>query len=146
MDHAYCSTQERAVDTLEIVTGKALPYRRLKGIKEINLGRFEGESIQLQPTAAEYYETFYADFGGETSEQVRQRMNKTLTQVMKQEGHNHVLAVSHGGASVLFMQTFLEDRSRIALQNCSIVKCRFDGKTFRLTEVIDHDFSALETN
>ena len=32
-DHAYSSTQERASDTLEIVTDYKMPYERLKGIK-----------------------------------------------------------------------------------------------------------------
>lgn len=42
-DYAYSSTQERAVDTLELVTD--MPYERLKGLKEWNFGTFEGESV-----------------------------------------------------------------------------------------------------
>lgn len=41
LDHCYASTSERAFDTLELVTGGELPYTRLKGIKELNFGRFE---------------------------------------------------------------------------------------------------------
>lgn len=40
---AYCSTSERASDTLELITD--LPYVRLKGLKERNFGRFEGERV-----------------------------------------------------------------------------------------------------
>ncbi|MFZ2316422.1 MAG: histidine phosphatase family protein, partial [Trichococcus flocculiformis] len=39
-DHAYSSTSERASDTLELITG--MPYARLKGLKEVNYGFFEG--------------------------------------------------------------------------------------------------------
>ena len=41
LDHAYASTSERASDTLEIITD--MPYTRLKGLKEMNFGVFEGE-------------------------------------------------------------------------------------------------------
>ena len=41
---AFCSTQERASDTLEIATteafGSPMPYERLKGLKEMNFGAF----------------------------------------------------------------------------------------------------------
>jgi len=43
-DDAYSSTQERACDTLELVTDGKLPYKRVKGLKEWNFGTFEGES------------------------------------------------------------------------------------------------------
>ncbi len=48
-DHAYSSTQERASDTLEIVTAGQMPYQRLKGLKEYDFGVFEGQSEQLNP-------------------------------------------------------------------------------------------------
>lgn len=47
LDHAYCSTSERSSDTLEIILNNRLPYTRLKGLKEMNYGSFEGESEDL---------------------------------------------------------------------------------------------------
>ena len=41
IDDAYCSTSERASDTLEIVTHHNMPYTRLKGLKEMNFGVFD---------------------------------------------------------------------------------------------------------
>ena len=46
-DDAYSSTQERACDTLELVTDGKIPYKRVKGLKEWNFGTFEGESEEL---------------------------------------------------------------------------------------------------
>ncbi|SEN00939.1 probable phosphoglycerate mutase [Ligilactobacillus sp. WC1T17] len=43
IDEAYSSTSERAFDTLEIVTDNQIPYQRLKGLKEWNFDRFEGQ-------------------------------------------------------------------------------------------------------
>lgn len=43
LTHAYSSTSERCSDTLEIVTNDKMPYTRLKGLKEMNFGLFEGK-------------------------------------------------------------------------------------------------------
>ncbi|CAO1611375.1 putative phosphoglycerate mutase family protein (fragment) [Brochothrix thermosphacta] len=51
-DFAYSSTQERAVDTAEIVCSYK-NVAHLKGIKEWNFGLFEGESEQLNPKIKE---------------------------------------------------------------------------------------------
>ena len=48
-DHYYCSTAERASDTLELVTEGKVPYTRLKGLKERYFGVFEGQSEDLNP-------------------------------------------------------------------------------------------------
>lgn len=46
-DHAYCSTSERASDTLELMT--SMPYTRLRGLKEMNFGKLEGCRITCAP-------------------------------------------------------------------------------------------------
>lgn len=58
-DHVYASTQERACDTLEIITDQ--PYVRLKGMKEWNFGEFEGENEYLNPPLDAKRHT-YGDF------------------------------------------------------------------------------------
>ena len=105
-DFAYSSTQERAVDTAEIVCSYK-NVAHLKGIKEWNFGLFEGESEQLNPKIKEgetSYGDFFVDYGGESSEQVQKRMNSTLIEVMENENHNTILCVSHGGAMYRFIQ------------------------------------------
>ena len=99
-DHAYCSTSERCSDTLELVTD--MPYTRLKGLKEMFYGELEGESERLNCETPEECVTYYLQFGGESSDTVRDRMMKTLTDVMEREDHRCVLAVSHGGACFNF--------------------------------------------
>ena len=61
LDHAYSSTAERASDTLEIVTNELMPYQRLKGLKEMHFGTFEGESEDLNPKDKS---TFFVQYGG----------------------------------------------------------------------------------
>ncbi len=84
-DHVYCSTAERCSDTLEIITSQ--PYQRLKGLKEMFYGQLEGESERLSCNDPKECETYYLQFGGESSNTVRDRMMNTLTGIMEQSGH-----------------------------------------------------------
>ena len=99
-DHAYSSTSERCCDTLELVTD--IPYVRTKGLKEL-----EGESERLNShLTPKDCETFYLQYKGESSNTTRDRMVKTLTEIMNKEDHHSVLAVSHSGACFNFLRAF----------------------------------------
>ncbi|MCL2560410.1 MAG: histidine phosphatase family protein [Turicibacter sp.] len=151
-DYAYSSTSERASDTLELVT--EMPYTRLKGIKEMNHGMFEGESEQLHPPfwfdpshperdrRADYYVTF----GGESSSQLLERMIKTLTEIMAREGHETVLVVSHIGAMANFLMHVapafkMREPGGFMFTNCCILKLEFEDGKFTFIEGIEHDFA-----
>lgn len=139
-DHAYCSTSERCVDTLEIVTGNKMPYQRLKGLKEMNYGMFEGESEDLNPKTPKECETFFLPYGGESSNTVRDRMLDTLTTIMEQEDHHSVLAVSHSGACFNFLRAIQDPTEELdkGFTNCCIFIYTYENKTFTLKEVIRH--------
>ncbi|WP_088040608.1 histidine phosphatase family protein [Bacillus sp. EAC] len=140
-DHAYCSTSERASDTLEIVTD--LPYSRLKGLKEWNFGTFEGESEDLNPQLP--YGDFFVKFGGEDQIELQKRIATTCQNIME-EDNEVVLAVSHGAACRNFMRCW-EHTSSITQQdrigNCCILKFEYENKEFKLVEIINHNFSNL---
>ena len=103
-DHAYSSTSERACDTLEIVTDSQMPYTRLKGLKEWNFGAFEGKDECLNPKLP--YGDFFKQYGGEGEMELRERVAKTLTEVMEKDDHQVVLAVSHGAACAQFYREY----------------------------------------
>lgn len=135
-DHAYCSTSERCSDTLELITD--MPYTRLKGLKEMFYGELEGESERLnQHLTPKDCETFYLQYGGESSNTVRDRMMRTLTGIMEKENHDCVLAVSHGGACFNFLRAIQDpmDELKKGFGNCCIFIYEYD-KSFRLKEVI----------
>ncbi|KQL36308.1 phosphoglycerate mutase [Bacillus sp. FJAT-25509] len=138
-DHAYCSTSERASDTLEIVT--ELQYTRLKGLKEWNFGSFEGESEDLNPPLP--YGDFFVKFGGEDQKELQQRIVTTCQKIME-EDNEVVLAVSHGAALRNFMR-YWEHKSSITQQdrigNCCILKFEYENREFKLVEIINHNFS-----
>lgn len=141
--HAYSSTSERCCDTLEIVTNNMMPYTRLKGLKEMNFGTFEGESEDLNPKTTEGYATFFKEYGGETQEEVKQRLKNTCIDIMEKNGHDCVLAVSHAGACYHFLRNWISDEEVKKLRenglkfgNCCILKYEYNNKQFKLLDVI----------
>ncbi|WP_294579037.1 histidine phosphatase family protein [uncultured Thomasclavelia sp.] len=140
-DHAYSSTSERCCDTLELVTD--MPYVRLKGLKEHNYGILEAEGEFLAENDPEKCKTYYLQFGGESSETVKERMIKTLTEIMEKEDHQSVLAVSHGGACFNFLRGVEDDyqeQLKKGFGNCCIFIYEFDNHQFKLNDVIRHQF------
>lgn len=138
--HAYCSTSERASDTLELIT--TLSYKRLKGLKEMNFGKFDGESESLNPPL-DQYDTFFSVYGnGETRAQVQQRMNETITNIMEHSDHESVLIVSHGGAIANFYRKW-ENESSIKknepFYNCCILKYTYEDGKFILENVVNEN-------
>ena len=136
----YCSTSERCSDTLEIIVGEDVPYIRLKGLKEMNFGTYEGESEALNPPS-ELKETYFKHFGGETRDDVKERLKETCLSIMRKDGHNCVLAVSHAGACLHFMRNWVsEDEASNILKegfsNCCILKYEFENDIFTLVDVI----------
>lgn len=136
-DHAYSSTAERASDTLELIT--TMPYRREKGLKEWNFGTIEGESEDLNPPLpyGDFFKTYYH---GEGEMEVRERMAKTLGEIMARPDHHCVLAVSHGAACRGFMRYWaatqqVDQQSR--LRNGGILKFTYGQGTFTLVAIIN---------
>ena len=135
-DHAYSSTSERACDTLEIVTDGKMPYTRVKGLKEWNFGAFEGKDECLNPKLP--YGDFFKQFGGYSEMELRERMVKTLTDIMNQDDHKVVLAVSHGAACAQFYRAF-EQYAKVLKKerfyNCCILKFEYENGIFTLVEL-----------
>ena len=138
LDYAYSSTSERSSDTLEYIIGQEKSYTRLKGLKEMNFGTFEGESEDLNPKDRELFGTFFLNYGGESREQVKERMVRTCTEIMEKDGHNTVLAVSHAGACLHFLSHWQDPAEELkkGFPNCCILKFEYEDGNFRLLETI----------
>ena len=139
--HLYSSTQERASDTLELVSGRT-DYTRLKGIKEWDFGLFEAQPERLQPKfrpGATSFEDLFVPYGGEGVDQVGERMLITLTEAMEQVGAEPVLAVSHVGAMWAFYLKIAAQAldPKVRFGNCAICHYYYEQGHFKLTEVID---------
>ncbi|WEV40174.1 histidine phosphatase family protein [Lactobacillus sp. ESL0681] len=146
-DHAYTSTQERASDTLELVTKQ--PYTRLKGLKEWDFGLFEAQDERLLPKfnfkdPAEA--DFFVDYDGESAKQVMERVNQTISKIMAKPDHQRVLIVSHGAAILMFLAAWLpfeEIAKQITdMPNCCVLRFTYDNDRFTYQGLFDVDQSA----
>lgn len=136
-DHAYCSTSERTEDTLKIVCD--MPYQRLKELKEMNYGFLEGQpELKLTPKQCE---TYYLDFGGESSNTVKNRMYHILTEIMQKNTHQCVLIVGHGAACFNFLRAIQDPTEELkkGFGNGTIFEYDFDDGIFSLKKVIRQD-------
>ena len=141
-DHAYSSTSERACDTLEIVTNYKMPYTRLKGLKEWNFGAFEGKDECLNPKLP--YGDFFKAYGGDGELELRQRMNQTLTNLMENDDHHVVLAVSHGAACAQFYRAWEQYAKVIKKErfyNCCILKFEYENGIFTLVDLFNRNIT-----
>ncbi|WEV71211.1 phosphoglycerate mutase family protein [Lactobacillus sp. ESL0785] len=141
-DHAYTSTQERASDTLELITKQ--PYKRLKGLKEWDFGLFEAQAEYLLPkfTFQDPAEAeFFVPYGGESAMQVMQRVNDTISQIMAYPDNHQVLVVSHGAAILMFLTKWLSLQELITkikdLPNCCVLHFTYDAGQFTFQEMLD---------
>ncbi|MGL9730748.1 hypothetical protein IGI44_004166 [Enterococcus sp. DIV0756] len=140
-DAAYSSTQERAVDTAEIVCDY-LKIQTIKGVKEWNFGQFEGESERLNPKikpGETSYGDFFVDYGGESADDVQERMNSTLLRLMDASEGNTILCVSHGGAMYRFIQKWLSQEQIVTLPftNCCVLMFEYADGNFSFVKAIN---------
>lgn len=138
-DHLYSSTLDRCCDTLEIATSRK-DYVRLKDLREMNFGTYEGESEDLNPPR-EMFDTYFLAFGGESREQVRSRMCRVCQEIMEKDDHHQVLAVSHSGACFHFMRSYVDEETlqyqrKLGFSNCCLFKYEYEDGHFRLLDVI----------
>lgn len=139
-DAYFASTTERACDTLELATGVS-KYGRLKGLKEMSFGSFEGQQEYLHPPrdyrrkVGNYYEIH----GGESDSQVQERLKATITQLAQDYDGQTILAVSHAGALMHFAHAVGIDWEsyQIFPTKCSIFEYSYDRGQFKLLRLID---------
>ncbi|MFU2181096.1 histidine phosphatase family protein [Streptococcus pluranimalium] len=130
----YASTQERAVDTAEIASGQK-EIIRLKGLKEMDFGTFEGQTETLNPPLIPGvgYGDYFVQHGGEDSMAVRERMVTTITEILKQhQDGEKILVVSHGASIAQFYRGVMDNPPQVRMSNCAILKFNVNVDQFCL--------------
>lgn len=140
-DHLYTSTSERCSDTLELASGRT-DYHRLKGLKEWNFGRMEGQSEFLHPNRRPdqvSHEDFYVQYDGEGEEEVRARLHETVTSLVADMAEGETsLAVSHAGACMQFLLSLaLTEYPELHFSNCCIFHYEITDGQWDLVRIID---------
>ena len=115
-----------------------MPYQRKKVLKEWNFGRFEGEPEFLNPPLP--YGDFFVHYG-ESQEQLMQRMNKAMQEIMQEVDNDlPTLVVSHGAACRNFMRVwegYAQTDTKQRLGNCCILKFAYEDEKFISLEIIN---------
>lgn len=125
-DAAFCSKQERASDTLEIITDHQMPYTRLKDLREKCYGIFEGRDEFLLPWN---YNNPNVDPTMEKDEDVVARMHRAVVEILSGlEDGQTALVVGHGDILAKFVRDATENKNFGGFGNASIVKLTVDGK------------------
>ncbi|MDQ0222744.1 histidine phosphatase family protein [Streptococcus moroccensis] len=139
-DQVYSSTQERASDTAEIVSGQV--PTRLKAIKEMDFGTFEAKEERLLPVhrpGTKSFEDQLVPYGGEDIRLVGKRVYEGLLAVLDQASDGDtLLAVSHGAAMwgfILHIDAVLPEGARFG--NCAICRLTYAEGELTLEAVID---------
>lgn len=102
-DFIYSSTQQRAIDTANIIKGnRNKDIIKLDELKEIGFGTWEGMAINMiNEKHGESFDTYlnrphlYQPMDGESFQDIFKRAEKALKKIIKQGGEN-ILIVSHG--------------------------------------------------
>lgn len=125
-DRVYSSTQERATDTAKLLADQEV--LQLKGLKEMDFGRFEAQPEYLLPqfrSGANSFEDLLVPYGGEDIREVGVRVRNTIETVSKEFPDETVLMVSHGAAMWgLCLELGISFPPGVHFSNCSI--CEFD--------------------
>ena len=76
--------------------------------------------------------------------ELRERMNKTLTEIMNKEDHHVVLAVSHGAACTQFYRVwekYAKVKRKERLYNCCVLKFEYENGIFTLVELYNQNIT-----
>ena len=149
IDHAFSSTSERCCDTLEIATeaayGSPMPYERLKGLKELNFGAYEGKDQFLENHQGDFNH-FYVQFGGEDFDEATLRLQNTLAGLAEAHDGESILCCSHGGIAIQFFNNWLKHSEvhKLMFSNCLTYVYEYDRGIFTCKDVFVADLSSLE--
>ena len=148
-DHFYSSTSERCCDTMELVCqaafGEVKPYRRLKGLRECGFGIFEGKDDFCEPTFGDLRGAIMKAGGGETNEEILERVEGCLSSIMADPAANNVLVISSGGALRRFFMNHVNTARAQFVENtnCMIYVYTWEDVVCTCEEIITPDFSRL---
>lgn len=134
-DKAFCSTQERASDTLEIVTDHQMDYERLKDLREKSYGIYEGQDEYTLPWNRGLKRE--ADPSVEPDDEVVARMERAMDYILAElEDGESAIVVGHGD---MLAQYVRKHDSRVQFKkfkNCAVAKMNAeDGKVELLNYV-----------
>lgn len=140
---AACSPSARATDTAKIALDGAVSFETYEGLREMNLGVWEGRVAA--DIRKEYPEEIKLWFdrpsrlrleGGETIRSFRRRVVSTMDTIRALHPDTTIALFTHGGVIRIYLTGLLgmklDDVWRFKIQNCSLTRVFFPGNKPRL--------------
>ena len=153
-DHFYSSTSERCCDTMELVCQEAfgcvMPYVRKKGLRECGFGIFEGKDDFCEPDfgpgLSDVRSLVMSAGGGETDEQVNERICACMGEIMADPQARNVLVVSSGGSIGHFYQVVAGPGARRPMPNtnCMTYVYEWEDGAFACVDIYRPDFAGID--
>lgn len=134
-DKIYSSDLIRAIETAQIVIPDCR-YEKNSLLREINVGSLANQPISVLSDSQRMQaaETGYADFGGET----REELDKRILQFRKEletQNHETVAVFTHLGWMCGLLETVVEQRlqrKHLCCKNCTVAIFEFENEIWRL--------------
>lgn len=134
-DKAFCSTQERASDTLEIVTDYQMTYERLKDLREKSYGIYEGQDEYILPWNRGL--TREADPSVEPDKEVVARMEKAMDYILTKLGEDqNAIIVGHGDMLAQYVRKHDSHAQFKKFKNCAVAKMSAKNDNVKLLNYI----------
>ena len=132
----YASSLSRAMQTAEIAFNGRIPLEGRDGLKEMNLGIWEGRSAEelRRDFPAEVKQWFHEPTslhieGGETIAQFRVRVTAEMESIRTDHPDEILAVVAHGGVICTYLTHLLgmklDDIWRFKIRNCSVTRIVF---------------------
>lgn len=133
---AYTSPLKRAVDTCRIAVGDTVPWRTIDGLREINLGAWEGRRAPgLRRDYPDQVKLWFQKpsrvkiEGAESIRAFRARVTRAFDEIRGDHRDETVAAFAHGGVICTYLTRLLgmklDDIWRFKIRNCSITRVIF---------------------
>ena len=152
-DFIYSSSQQRALDTAEIVKGnRDIEVKVLDDLREIGFGSWEGMEIKdIQELYGDEYDTYlnrphlYEPVDGESILDVYNRVQDVLDKILSIKAEN-ILVVSHGVIIKILTSIIkgipVEELYQVPVQvGTALNICEYDGDKLRF--IVEEDTSHL---
>lgn len=151
---AYSSCLQRTIDTaMHILGGRDVPLFQHRGLNEHYFGSWEGVNVETLRPLPEFKQMisdpahYKAESnGGETYEQLAERVLAALHDIIKVHDQGHILVVSHGHSLRLLMallngatwQNHRDEGQSVSLLNTAISVVHYDSEHgFRVEKLND---------
>lgn len=148
-DKVYTSALKRTIESVQPFLDMGIPYEKLAGLNEISWGNKEGHPIT--PEEDEYYHYMLQQWqlgntslrieGGESPDEVVQRMTPAMDYIMSKEEEKQILICMHGRAIRILLCHLLhyplKSMDMFEHQNLCLYVLNYTGSMFNVERYND---------